>query len=48
LGWVAGGIIASDPWSYGHHYETSVAGTVLVLLIGWVWRMWKATDVKTA
>jgi len=48
LGWVAGGIIASDPWSFGHHYETSLAGMVLVLVIGRSWRMWKATDVRTA
>jgi YjbE family integral membrane protein len=48
LGWVAGGIIASDPWSFGHHYETSLAGMVLVLMIGWSWRMWKATDDRTA
>lgn len=49
LGWVAGGIIATDPWwSFSGHYETSLAGMVLVLVIGWVWRMWKATDVQTA
>lgn len=37
LGWVAGGIIASDPWAapYLEHYTSSIVGTALVLLVGW-------------
>lgn len=36
LGWVAGGIIAGDPWAapYLNHYVASVAATVVVLSIG--------------
>jgi YjbE family integral membrane protein len=36
LGWVAGGIIAADPWAapYLDHTVTSVAGAALVLFVG--------------
>lgn len=39
LGWVAGGIIAADPWSFGHHYETAAIATILVLSVGWYSRI---------
>ncbi|WP_316196712.1 TerC family protein [Bradyrhizobium sp. SZCCHNS3053] len=37
LGWVAGGIISSDPWAspYLNHYAASAAGLLIVLAIGW-------------
>lgn len=38
LGWVAGGIISADPWSFGHHYETAAAATALVLSVGLIQR----------
>jgi YjbE family integral membrane protein len=47
LGWVAGGIIAADPLSFGHHYSTSLAGMVLVLFVGLFWR-WKQAVVADA
>lgn len=34
LGWVAGGIIAADPWFFGHHYETASIATAAVLAVG--------------
>jgi len=44
LGWVAGGIIASDPWSFGHHYLTSFTGMALVLLVGWGHRFFEKDE----
>jgi YjbE family integral membrane protein len=50
LGWVAGGIIAADPWAtpYANHYLASAAGTALVLLVGWVWRLRADSSVADA
>jgi YjbE family integral membrane protein len=49
LGWVAGGIIAADPWAQPHmgHYSTSFAGLVLVLFVG-VFVRWKRAVVADA
>jgi YjbE family integral membrane protein len=45
LGWVAGGIISADPlWTFGHHYLTSFAGLLLVLLVGWGHRFFSKGD----
>lgn len=41
LGWVAGDIIANDPWSFGYHYETAAAGVALVLSAGLIQRFRK-------
>jgi YjbE family integral membrane protein len=37
LAWVAGGIIAADPWAvpYVDHYMTAAACVVAVLVVGW-------------
>jgi YjbE family integral membrane protein len=47
LGWVAGGIIASDPWAtpYANHYLAAASATALVLLVGFGFRFFKKEDV---
>jgi YjbE family integral membrane protein len=47
LGWVAGGIIAADPWAapYASHYLAAASGTALVLLIGFGVRFFKKEEV---
>lgn len=44
LAWVAGGIIASDPWAvpYVDHYMTAAACVVAVLAVGWFSKLDKA------
>ncbi|WP_316207523.1 TerC family protein [Bradyrhizobium sp. SZCCHNR3118] len=46
LGWVAGGIVASDPLAsnYVNHYAASAGGLVLVILIGLIFRDDKEDD----
>lgn len=49
LGWVAGGIIASDPWAapYLEHYSSSIFGAALVLVVGWSYGFLKTGEVTT-
>jgi predicted tellurium resistance membrane protein TerC len=44
LAWVAGGIIAADPWAvpYVDHYMTAAACVVVVLVGGWFSKLDKA------
>jgi YjbE family integral membrane protein len=45
LGWVAGGIIAADPWSFGaNHYVASAIGVVVVIGLGLIKRFRPDSD----